>query len=128
MVQDAFKNMEKKEAEETGESCPECGNPLVIRNGRYGEFVACSNYPSCKFIKKEEVQEIVVCKCSKCDNGNIVEKKSRRGKLFYGCNNYPKCKTAYWDKPVDRMCPECREMLLEKNNKSHCSSCSYEEE
>ncbi|MBQ8659544.1 MAG: type I DNA topoisomerase [Bacilli bacterium] len=128
MVQDAFKNMEKKEAEETGESCPECGNPLVIRNGRYGEFVACSNYPSCKFIKKEEVQEIVVCKCSKCDNGNIVEKKSRRGKLFYGCNNYPKCKTAYWDKPVDRMCPECREMLLEKNNKIHCSSCSYEEE
>lgn len=128
MVQDAFKNMEKKEAEETGENCPDCGSPLVIRNGRYGEFVACSNYPNCKYIKKEEVVEVVICKCPVCGNGNIVEKKSRRGKLFYGCNNYPKCKTAYWDKPTNRFCPECSGVLLDKNGKVYCNSCEYKEE
>ena len=127
MVQDAFKNMEKKEAEQTGEMCPECGSPLVIRTGRYGEFVACSNYPECKYIKKEEVQVAEVCNCPKC-SGMIVEKKSRKGKVFYGCNNYPKCKTAYWYIPVNRKCPECGEMLLDKNKKIVCSSCEYEEE
>ena len=127
MVQDAFKNMEKKEAKQTGENCPECGSPLVIRNGRYGEFVACSNYPTCKYIKKEEKEEKVICKCPNCD-GDIVEKKSRRGKVFYGCNKYPKCKTAYWYKPIDKKCPECGEMLLDKNGKIVCSSCEYTEE
>ena len=126
LVEDAFKNMEKKEAEQTGEDCPNCGSPLVIRNGRYGEFVACSNYPECKFIKKEEVEVLEICDCPNCQ-GKIVEKKSRKGKVFYGCNNYPKCKTAYWDKPVSRKCPECGEMLLEKKDKVHCSSCNYEE-
>ena len=128
LVEDAFKNMEKKEAEQTGELCPECGSPLVIRNGRYGEFTACSNYPTCKYIKKEKVEEIEICGCPNCGTGKIVEKKSRRGKVFYGCNNYPKCKTAYWDKPVDRKCPECGEMLVEKAKKIVCSACKYEEE
>ena len=126
-VKGAFTDMEKKAAEETGEACPECGNPLVIRKGKYGEFVACSNYPECKYIKKEEVQDVEVCDCPNC-SGKIVEKKSRRGKLFYGCNNYPKCKTAYWDKPINKKCPECGEMLVEKNNKVKCSSCDYKEE
>lgn len=127
LVEDAFKNMEKKEAEKTGESCPNCGSPLVIRNGKYGEFVACSNYPECKYIKKEEVEIKEICACPNCGN-KIVEKKSRRGKLFYGCNNYPKCKTAYWDKPTGKKCPNCGEMLLEKNGKIHCSSCEYKDE
>lgn len=127
MVEDAFKNMEKKEAEQTGENCPDCGSPLVVRSGRYGEFIACSNYPECKYIKKEEVQVTEICDCPKC-SGKIVEKKSRKGKVFYGCDKYPKCKTAYWYKPVNRECPECREMLLDKNNKIVCSSCEYEEE
>lgn len=128
LVEDAFKNMEKKEAEQTGESCPECGNPLVIRNGRYGEFVACSNYPECKYIKKDEAAIVEICNCPNC-SGKITEKKSRRGKIFYGCNNYPKCKTAYWYKPVDKKCPECGEMLLDKGKKIVCSNdaCSYEE-
>ena len=78
MVEDAFKNMEKKEAEQTGEMCPECGSPLVFRTGRYGEFVACSNYPECKYIKKEEVQVVEICNCPNC-SGKIVEKKSRKG-------------------------------------------------
>jgi len=127
LVEDAFKNMEKKEPEKTGENCPECGNPLVIRNGRYGEFIACSNYPECKFIKKEETPITEICACPNCE-GKIIEKKSRKGKIFYGCNNYPKCKTAYWYKPVSKKCPECGEMLLEKGKKIVCSSCSYEEE
>ena len=126
-VKGAFSDMEKKEAEQTGENCPECGNPLVIRKGRYGEFVACSNYPECKYIKKEEVKDVEVCDCPNC-SGKIVEKKSRRGKIFYGCNNYPKCKTAYWDRPINKKCPECGEMLVEKNNQIKCSSCEYKDE
>ena len=119
--------MEKKAPEETGEVCPNCGNPLVVRKGKYGEFVACSNYPECKYIKKEEATVVEICDCPNCD-GKIIERKSRKGKLFYGCNHYPKCKTAYWDKPIGRKCPECGEMLTEKNGKIKCSSCDYKED
>ena len=125
-VESAFTDMEKKKPEETGEICPECGNPLVIRKGKFGEFTACSNYPECKYIKKEEVAVVEICDCPNCD-GKIIEKKSRKGKVFYGCNHYPKCKTAYWDKPVDRKCPECGSMLTEKNHTVKCSNCTYEE-
>lgn len=124
-VEAAFKNMEKKKAEETGEVCPECGSPLVIRKGRYGEFTACSNYPTCKYIKREEKEVKVLCKCPKCGS-DIVEKTTRKGKVFYGCSNYPKCKVAVWDIPVGEVCPECGELLVEKNKKIKCSSCNYE--
>ena len=127
LVEDAFKNMEKVAPEETGETCPDCGSPLVIRKGRYGEFVACSNYPTCKHIKKEEAVIVEICGCPNCE-GKIIEKKSRKGKVFYGCNNYPKCKTAYWDEPIDKKCPECGEMLVTKNNVIKCSSCEYKED
>ncbi len=125
-VKKAFDDMPKKEATKTGEDCPECGSPLVIRKGKYGEFTACSNYPNCKFIKSEPREVIEVCDCPNCGS-KIVEKKSKRGKLFYGCSNYPKCKTAYWDKPIGKFCPECKNMLVEKNGKIKCSSCDYEE-
>ena len=128
MVENAFDNMEKKEAEKTGEVCPECGHDLVIRKGRYGEFVACSNYPTCKYIKKEEKEKapaVEVCDCIKCGN-KIVERTTRKGKVFYGCSNFPKCKEAYWDKPVGEKCPECNSMLVEKDDKIKCSSCDYE--
>ncbi|MBQ7136407.1 MAG: type I DNA topoisomerase [Bacilli bacterium] len=125
-VESAFKNMEKKKAEETGEICPNCGNPLVIRKGRYGEFTACSNYPECKYIKKEEKEIKEVCSCPKC-GGTIIEKNTRKGKVFYGCNNYPKCKVALWDIPTGNVCPECGELLINKNNITKCSSCKYEE-
>ena len=98
MVKDAFDNMEKKKEEETGEMCPLCGNPLVVRSGKYGKFVACSNYPNCKYVKKKEKQVVEICKCPECD-GMIVEKTTKKGKVFYGCNNYPKCKYATWIKP-----------------------------
>lgn len=124
-VKDAFSDMEKKAPTETGEVCPECGNPLVVRKGRYGEFVACSNYPECKYVKKEEVVVTEIMDCPNC-NGKIVEKPTRKGKVFYGCNNYPKCKFALWDKPTGEICPECGKLLVEKNSKVKCSECSYE--
>ncbi len=125
LVKKAFGEMEKKPAEETGENCPECGSPLVIRKGKYGEFTACSNYPTCKYIKKEkkEIKEIV--KCPEC-GGTIIEKTSKKGKIFYGCNNYPKCKVATWDIPTGEKCPKCNKLLVEKNNKIKCSECEYE--
>lgn len=124
-VKNAFSDMEKKAPEETGEACPECGNPLVIRKGKYGAFIACSNYPECKYIKKEEKEVVEIMDCPLCD-GKIVEKPTRRGKVFYGCNHYPKCKFASWDKPTGEMCPECGKYLVEKNGKIKCSECDYE--
>jgi DNA topoisomerase-1 len=125
LVKKAFGEMEKKPAEQTGESCPDCGSPLVIRKGKFGEFTACSNYPTCKYIKKEqkEIKEIV--KCPEC-GGTIIEKTSKRGKVFYGCNNYPKCKVATWDIPTGEKCPSCGKPLVEKNGKIKCSECDYE--
>lgn len=126
-VKEAFDTLEKEAPKETGETCPECEHPLVIRKGRYGEFTACSNFPACKYIKQEPREESVICDCPNCD-GKITEKKSRKGKVFYGCNQYPKCKTAYWDIPTGEFCPECKSMLTEKKGKIKCSSCAYEKE
>ena len=126
-VKNAFTDMEKKEPEKTGEVCPNCGNPLVIRKGKYGEFIACSNYPECKYIKKEEKEVVEVMDCPEC-SGKIIERKTKRGKVFYGCNNYPKCKFASWDKPVDGKCPDCGKYLVEKDGKIKCSSCEYVKE
>lgn len=127
-VKDAFSNMEKKPAEETGEMCPNCGSPLVIKQSRYGKFVACSNYPECKYIKsnKEEKQVVEIMDCPKCKDGKVIERKTKRGKIFYGCSNYPKCDFASWDKPTGEFCPECNNYLVEKKDKIKCSSCDYE--
>ncbi len=125
LVDNAFKGMEKTKAKETGDVCPNCGSPMVIRKGKFGEFEACSNYPTCKYIKPKEVVIKEICKCPKCD-GMIIEKKSKRGKVFYGCNNYPKCDVAYWDMPIGESCPKCGSMLVEKNKQIKCSSCDYE--
>ena len=124
LVEIAFKDMEKKAPEETGEICPECGAPLVIRKGKYGEFTACSNYPECKYIKREEKKQVEVVKCPNCD-GMLVERKTKKGKIFYGCNNFPKCKTAFWDRPLEETCPECGSILLESKDGIKCSNCEY---
>lgn len=126
-VQVAFKDMEKKAPEETGESCPNCNSPLVIKQSRYGKFVACSNYPTCKYIKsnKEEQEKHIIIPCPKCD-GNIIERKTKRGKIFYGCSNYPKCDFASWDKPIEEHCPNCSGTLTEKKDKIKCINCDYE--
>ena len=124
-VKEAFDNMPKKEAEKTGEDCPECGSPLVIRKGKYGEFTACSNFPACKYIKSEPREVVEIVDCPNC-SGKIIERKSKRGKVFYGCNNYPKCKTAYWDIPIGESCPKCGKMLTKKKDTIKCSECDYE--
>ena len=123
LVEKAFKEMEKKAPVSTGETCPECGGDLVVRKGKYGEFVACSNYPTCKYIKKEKKEVTEVCKCPKCDKGMIVERKKKKGKIFYGCNNYPKCNYALWYKPTGEICPKCGELIVDKNGENICVNC-----
>ena len=85
--------MEKVAPKLVGEKCPECGSDLVERKGRYGVFVGCSNYPSCKYIKTSDKN--IVADCPKCD-GKIVKKLTKRGRVFYGCDNYPDCDYAVW--------------------------------
>ncbi len=87
---------------------------MAKKMGRFGEFLACSGYPEC-MNTKPIVKEIGV-KCPKCGN-EIIQKKSRRGKVFYGCSGYPDCDQSYWDKPTGESCPECGSMLVEKNTK-----------
>ena len=123
-LKNAFESMEKEPPKETGEVCPECGENLVIRKGKYGEFTACSAYPKCKYVKATPKEEKEICDCPTCD-GKIIEKHSRKGKVFYGCSNYPKCKTAYWDMPTGEVCPECNSLLTIKGKKIKCSSCDY---
>ncbi|MFA6752862.1 MAG: type I DNA topoisomerase [Bacilli bacterium] len=124
LVDKAFAEMEKKAPLLTGEKCPDCNSDLVIRKGRYGEFTACSNYPTCRYIKKEEKEKIIVGKCPECNN-DIIQKPTRKGKLFYGCSNYPNCKFALWDKPTGDKCPECSSLMVEKGKIIKCSSCNY---
>ena len=123
LLNKAFKNMEKDEPEKVGEKCPECGKDLVVRKSKYGSFVACSGYPNCKYIKKEEIKVVEICDCPKC-SGKIVEKKTKRGKVFYGCNNYPKCKYASWDKPTGKVCDKCGNLLVIKNDEEICIECN----
>jgi DNA topoisomerase I len=93
------------------EKCPQCGNNLVMKYGRYGEFTACSNYPTCKYVK----QKTVGVKCPECSEGEVVERRSKRGKTFYGCSRYPDCNFVAWAKPVAEKCPDCGSpYLLEK--------------
>ena len=124
LVEKAFKEMDKKAPTETGETCPLCGGNLVIRKGKYGEFVACSNYPNCKYIKKEQKEINEICKCPKCDKGIIVERKTKKGKIFYGCNNYPKCNYALWYKPTGDVCKKCGELIVEKNGENIFLNCN----
>lgn len=122
LVEKAFQEMEKKEAEKTGETCPECGSDLVIRKGKYGAFTACSNYPTCKYIKKEEKKQEAIIDCPKCGK-TIVEKRTRKGKIFYGCTGYPSCDFASWYKPTKEVCPKCGGILLEKKDELECMDC-----
>ncbi len=116
-------------AEELDRECPKCGGKLLYKNGRFGRFVACQNYPDCKFT--EAVTLGIKCPEEKC-GGDIVEKRTRRGKIFYGCSNYPTCTYASWDKPTDQRCSNCSESnLVEKESKKKgrylkCPACKSE--
>ena len=122
LVKEAFDSMEKDAPETTGDKCPECGKDLVYRYGKFGKFIACSGYPECKYIKKEEKEKEVICVCPKC-GGNIIVKKTKRRKEFYGCDNYPKCKYALWDKPTGEICPKCKGLLVNKKGEIICPEC-----
>ena len=106
---------QKKPDKPLDEKCPQCGNNLVVKTGRYGEFTACSNYPECKYVK----QKTIGVKCPECSEGEIVERRSKRGKTFYGCNRWPDCNFVAWGKPISEKCPECGSpYLIEKWLKS----------
>jgi DNA topoisomerase I len=94
---------QKKSDVPLDEKCPQCGNNLVLKHGRFGEFTACSNYPKCKFVK----QKTIGVPCPNCSEGQVVERRSKRGKTFYGCNRYPECDFVAWGKPIAEKCPEC---------------------
>ena len=97
------------------ELCPKCGRNMMIRHGRYGEFTTCSGYPECKYVK----QNYIGVKCPDCKDGDLVEKRARKGNTFYGCSNYPKCKFTSAHKPIAEKCPSCgSEYLVEKNLKA----------
>ena len=90
-----------------GRSCPKCESPLIIRSGRYGKFIGCSSYPDCKYIEPLEKPENTGVQCPQCKKGNILKRKSRRGKIFYSCERYPDCDYALWNPPLAQPCPQC---------------------
>ncbi|MGL4522483.1 MAG: type I DNA topoisomerase [Bacilli bacterium] len=112
-----------------GEDCEQCGNAMVYKMGRYGKFMACSNFPECRNTKAI-VKEIGVA-CPKCKEGQIIERKSKNKRIFFGCNTYPNCDFVSWDKPIERPCPKCESSLVEKKVKKgvqiQCVSCDYKE-
>ena len=116
--------------EPTGEDCENCGSPMVYKLGRYGKFMACSNFPECRNTKAI-LKEIGV-PCPACKEGQIVERKSKTKRLFYGCDRYPTCDFVSWDKPINRPCPKCNDMLVEKKLKKgiqiQCVACDYKED
>lgn len=128
----AEKEMQEVEIkdEPAGEDCEQCGNPMVFKMGRYGKFMACSNFPDCRNTKAI-VKDIGV-KCPKCNEGNIIERKSKKRRIFYGCDRFPECDFISWDKPLARNCPKCDKLLVEKKLKKgvqvQCVECDYKEE
>ncbi|QAV26464.1 type I DNA topoisomerase [Neobacillus thermocopriae] len=124
--------MEKVEiADESADvDCEVCGSPMVYKMGRFGKFIACSNFPQCRNTKAI-VKDIGV-KCPRCHEGNIVERKSKKKRMFYGCDRFPACDFVSWDKPINRPCPKCGGMLVEKKGKKsvhiQCTQCEYNEQ
>lgn len=131
-VERAEEEMEKVEIkdEPAGEDCEVCGSPMVIKMGRYGKFMACSNFPDCRNTKA--IIKTIGVTCPKCKDGDVVERKSKKNRLFYGCSNYPECDFISWDKPVGRDCPKCNHYLMEhkkgRSSRVICSNCDYKEE
>ncbi|GGH82284.1 DNA topoisomerase-1 [Pullulanibacillus pueri] len=124
-----MKEVEIKD-EPAGIDCEKCGHEMVYKMGRYGKFLACSNFPDCRNTKP--ILKKVGVQCPSCKKGEIVERKSKKRRTFYGCDRYPECDFVSWDKPLARSCPKCGEYLVEKKSKKgttvQCSSCDYKEE
>lgn len=128
IAEEEMKEVEIKD-EPAGEDCEKCGHEMVYKMGRFGKFMACSNFPDCRNTKAI-VKDIGV-KCPSCKDGNIVERKSKKRRIFYGCDQYPECEFISWDKPISRPCPKCGEILVEKKSKKgiqiECTKCDYNE-
>ncbi|GAK07515.1 type I DNA topoisomerase [Geomicrobium sp. JCM 19038] len=128
----AEKEMQEVEIkdEPAGEDCELCGNAMVIKMGRYGKFMACSNFPDCRNTKA--IVKKIGVDCPTCKKGDVVERKSKKQRTFYGCDQYPECDFVSWDKPIARPCPRCEHMLVEKKVKKEvrvqCTNCDYEED
>jgi DNA topoisomerase-1 len=122
-LEEADKNIEIQNMgpEPIGRACPECEHELVIRWGRYGKFISCSNFPNCRYT--EAWLEKIGVACPK-DGGDLVERKTRKGRVFYGCGNYPNCEFTSWKKPLPVPCPECGGLLViaDKRN-AQCLAC-----
>lgn len=128
-LQQAEKDMEKVERPvvEIGEACPECGSPLVIKQGRFGEFISCSNYPACSYSR--QYQKKIGVLCPRC-GGDLVERRSKRGRIFYGCGTYPQCDFALWDRPIPQPCPVCGGLMAVTSRGkplTRCTECSHEQ-
>ncbi|REH74829.1 type I DNA topoisomerase [Staphylococcus felis] len=130
-VERAEEEMEKIEIkdEPAGEDCEVCGHPMVIKMGRYGKFMACSNFPDCRNTKA--ITKPIGVTCPKCQKGDVVERKSKKNRIFYGCSNFPECDFISWDKPIGRDCPKCNHYLAEhkkgRSTQVICSNCDYKE-
>lgn len=124
------KEIEKKPTEHkpANKDCPKCGKPLLIKKSRFGEFMACSGFPECRYtesIENEKTKTGIIC--PKCEQGEIITKKTKKGKIFYGCSKWPDCDFASWYKPTGERCPNCNSLLIEKGKKIVCEnkSCGY---
>lgn len=126
-IEEALENIEKINMdEETDEICENCGSNMVIKYGRFGKFMACKNYPDCKTTRP--IMNKIGVKCPKCEEGEIILRKSKRGKAFYGCSNYPNCDFVAWNKPTGEFCEKCGSYMVEKVTKSETKTvCSNKE-
>lgn len=132
-VEKAEKHLEKILLEEkTDEICPECNSPMVVKYGRFGKFIACENYPDCKETKP--YLEKIGVSCPECKEGEVILRRSKKGRIFFGCSRFPDCKFVSWNKPTGQKCPECESPLVEKKSKKgeeilcSSSSCNYKEQ
>jgi len=131
-VQIADAEMEKIEIkdEPAGEDCEKCNSPMVYKLGRYGKFMACSDFPDCRNTKA--IIKPIGVTCPTCKEGQVVERKSKTKRIFYGCDRYPECEYVSWDKPITRPCPKCESTLVEKKLKKgvqiQCTECDYKED
>ncbi|MFH1780813.1 MAG: type I DNA topoisomerase [Candidatus Nealsonbacteria bacterium] len=127
-LEQKYKDVSKKEFTEDNvkKFCPKCQSPLLVRLGKFGKFYACSKFPECKFTESLPQNNLGV-KCPKCQEGDIVAKRTKRNKIFYGCNRFPKCDFALWDKPINEKCAKCDSLLIEKAKQIKCSNkeCDY---
>jgi DNA topoisomerase-1 len=128
----AEEEMKKVEIQDevSDEICDKCGRPLVYKMGRFGKFLACSGFPECRNTKPIVIDTGVTCPT--CQQGKVVERRSKKGRIFYGCDRYPECDFVSWDKPVSRPCPECQSLMVEKKNRKgvyeKCTKCDFKEE